>query len=302
MKKDTLDQVGIYSANLSAIEVGLGSLLHGFKIPFSGQALSLNQGMILSHALKKLKGVSSWTLFLISAVAAVLKSLSPTGRKLGPMVSISMQGFLYSTGVGLFGCNPLGVFIGMGLLSLWAFIQPLLTYLLFYGVDFLQAIQFYSEKMAQKFGLTIEQQWGIFVGIVAFKFLLAGVLGLFVFIKGRENPVFIKSPKWIRGQIDFNPSQDVSTVEVIKLTFKDLMRPLFLLSFSFMIIFFFFMKHSWAEIIALSLRPLGIAFLFFFISRHPFFYSKLKRLNKYKIFEPFFYTLNKTRTYLSENP
>ena len=93
LQKDHTDRVGTYAANLSLIEVGLGSVVHGLKLPFGGQVLSINQCVILSHAARRL-GINAKTgVFTISTIAATLKSLSPAGNKLGPMLSISMQGF-----------------------------------------------------------------------------------------------------------------------------------------------------------------------------------------------------------------
>ena len=41
-KDSQVDVVGTHAAMLSISEVGLGSLLHAFHIPFSGYFLSLN--------------------------------------------------------------------------------------------------------------------------------------------------------------------------------------------------------------------------------------------------------------------
>ena len=76
--------------------------------------------------------------FEISFITAVMKSLSPAG-KLGPMMSISSQGLLYSLGVFVGGVGTTGKVIGMILLSLWAFIQPFISYFLMYGAEILSA-------------------------------------------------------------------------------------------------------------------------------------------------------------------
>ena len=44
-----IDHIGNQAGALSLIEIGLGSFLHGLKIPFSGQFLSLNQGFFLTR-------------------------------------------------------------------------------------------------------------------------------------------------------------------------------------------------------------------------------------------------------------
>src|SRR5688572_22233186 len=131
--------VGRHAALLTVVEVGLGSLLHGLRIPLSGQILSCNQGFLLCRAVKE-AGPDERSRFLpatISNVAALLKSLSPAGKKLTPMLAISSQGLLFSLGCILLGPNFLGCLLGISLLSLWAFAQPILiAYVLFGSVLF----------------------------------------------------------------------------------------------------------------------------------------------------------------------
>ena len=135
-QKNSLDRVSHYSAFLSLVEIGFGSIVHGLKIPFGGQLMSLNQGAVLSHATRNIEHKTFSSLMMISTVAAVMKSLSPAGNKLGPMLSISVQGSLFASGVFLFGKNLFGVVLGMILLSLWAFIQPLMVGYLFFGKNY----------------------------------------------------------------------------------------------------------------------------------------------------------------------
>ena len=77
---------GVYAGVLSLVEIGLGGLLHGMKIPFAGTFLSLNQSLFLTRVTKLNQGGDgSGTLgFRISNVTALLKSLSPAGKKLLP--------------------------------------------------------------------------------------------------------------------------------------------------------------------------------------------------------------------------
>jgi hypothetical protein len=76
------EEIGKKAALLSIVEIGLGSFLHAFSIPFAGHFLSLNQGFILTRAAIETNDRRSPG--IISAVAALLKSLSPAGKKLTP--------------------------------------------------------------------------------------------------------------------------------------------------------------------------------------------------------------------------
>lgn len=50
MQKVEVEILGREAAALSLVEIGLGSILHGLKMPFTGYFLSLNQGFFLSRA------------------------------------------------------------------------------------------------------------------------------------------------------------------------------------------------------------------------------------------------------------
>ena len=97
MEKDNTEEIGKQIASLALIEVGLGSLLHSLKIPLSGHFLSLNQTAFLSRSSFKLN--SKKAPLEISLTASILKSLSPAGKKLTPMLAIAAQGLLFYIGI-----------------------------------------------------------------------------------------------------------------------------------------------------------------------------------------------------------
>jgi hypothetical protein len=120
---------GLYAAGLSLTEISIGSYLHALHVPFTGTLLSLNQSCFLSQTVKSHKhrpDIQKITLD-ISLVTALLKSFSPAGRKITPMIAISAQGVLYSLGIHLFGPTYWGAIIGSLLLTIWGIIQPIFT-------------------------------------------------------------------------------------------------------------------------------------------------------------------------------
>jgi hypothetical protein len=212
------------------------------------------------------------------------------------MLSISAQGFLFSTGVGIFGANALGIVVGMCLLSIWAFVQPFITLYLFFGHHLLKAFDFYLIKMQETFSLASEGLFLLLLGVVAIKFMIASVLGVYFFKRPKQSMAYLKNiPNKsltlfaIRGR-----EQASGVLDIIKLSIKDLFRPFFIVSFLLMILFFGFSQSDWSQIIWLSLRPLAIAFLFFFISRHPWFYRFVMRLRSYPRLNSFFEAFDKT--------
>ncbi|MFN7684213.1 MAG: hypothetical protein ACK5QT_02245, partial [Oligoflexia bacterium] len=169
--KTDLDSPARFAAVLSVTEIGLGSLLHSLHVPFSGHALSLNQGFLLARATRATQ--SRMISAEISAVAALLKSLSPAGKKLTPMLAISAQGAFFCGGVLLLGPGAAGITLGLLLLSLWAFLQPVLIYWLFYGEALAKMADFYLGKINDHLNISPQEILGFAAMLVALKLMLA---------------------------------------------------------------------------------------------------------------------------------
>jgi hypothetical protein len=280
-----MDKLSSLGVQLSLIEMLLGSLVHAFQIPFGGHLLSLNQGFFLIRSLSISNDNTSSVRFPIylSTVASLLKSLSPAGNKLAPMLSISAQGFLFSFGIFIFGPGLLGQIVGMAFLSLWAFVQPILTLFLFFGKNLIPAFFFYLQKLQHSLHLSQHVFVLIFISCILLKLFLACAIPIVLRMKKEESLTI-----WMeqisdkaRPQIQkLNIKSEATHKEAIKNAFRDLFRPYFIVSFVLMVIFFYFSESSFAEVIWKCLRPLGIAILFFYLCRSPwlrFFLLKIKR-------------------------
>jgi hypothetical protein len=263
--------IGDYAATLSLIEVALGSFLHAFRIPFAGTFLSLNQGYLLCRATLSCRDLDQPKLvpYSISNVAAALKSLAPAGKKLGPMLSLSMQGLLFSLGPWIFGARLIGLCVGMVLLSLWAFLQPLVTYYLFFGRQLFDAVAYLFEKTLPYLGLEMRQLAWVLAGVIAVKSAAALALAALAWrTQGRagfqDRLVAFAREKGIR------PLEGKATAPQASnflLAFRDLLRPLFLLSLATTGVVLYFSQGEGANIAWLLLRPIAIGFLFFYFSR-----------------------------------
>lgn len=256
-KPNEIELLGNYGALLSLVEVGLGSLLHSFKIPFAGLFLSLNQGYLLCRV--SILSQNKKLPYGVSNIAAVLKSLSPAGNKLGPMMSLSMQGLLFSLGL-IFGINPIGLSVGMVLLSFWSFLQPLITYYLFFGRELLDAADFLYQKTLPYHGVQANQLGLMLAALVATKALVA---------------VGIAIVAWKKKGVDENQNKLTQFIKTKKsenkhpalMALKDLMSPLFLFSLAATTVFLVFSQHRFAEIIWYLMRPIAVGFIFFYFSR-----------------------------------
>jgi hypothetical protein len=261
---DRFEFTGRYAALLSGIEIGLGSLLHSFRLPFSGQFLSLNQGLILARACHKSRG-QSWsgkTPSGISNVSAVLKSLSPAGKKLTPMLAISAQGNLFGLGVLIFGNNFIGLSVGMLMLSLWAFIQPLMIYLLLFGKNLVFMAEYFIDKISRVTPVHEETLIGILVTIIMIKVVLGQVVLILSYYLS-DQKFRLYEEKLLKARVKSKGQQ----LSPLKGALKDILNPLFLFSLILLGLFFFYSKSPWSVTIWGLLRPLAGGFILFYLIR-----------------------------------
>lgn len=264
------------AAQLSITEIGLGSLGHGFKIPLTGQVLSLNQLAFLLNAVNADQLAKSST-FEISGIAAILKSFSPAGKKLGPMLSIAMQGFLFWLGISILGLNILGQIVGAILLCLWAFVQPFLTLFMIYGFDLVKLIEFYIKRISEDYTFVAISLAYAVVSFLILKLLVA--IGFVVYSLSTKRKIFLLKESKMSSLVMQQLPQGVQK-NAFKAALKDLLKPLFLLSFILMLIFIWQISGSQSQKIWWSLRPLATAFILFYILRSTWISEKLISFSK----------------------
>jgi len=239
--------VGKSATLLSSVEVGLGSIIHAFHIPGGGHLLSLNQGVILlwsTQDMNQQEAIQSSQ--SIAWVTALLKSLSPAGKRLTPMLAIGVQGFLYSLGALLFGNTLPGALLGMTLLSLWGFIQPLIFTYFVFGKTFF-------ESLAKLVGST-DNLVAIFTGLVALKVVSALVIGVVAWFASSQ-----KRERYLKK---------VTSYEGVSVRHGKhfLLQPIFLISYALSIGFFFMSETQNAEAVwTYLLRPIALAWLVFWV-------------------------------------
>lgn len=260
------------ATHLSAVEIGLGSVLHSFKVPFTGHFLSLNQGFFLTRFVRtQTKSVGSSrsivrSVFEISVIASLLKSLSPAGQKLGPMLSLSMQGVMYSIGILVFGANPFGTTLGLVLLALWAFVQPFITLFITFGFELVKAVQFYIERLNKDFNVSSENLFWVVLAAVTIKVTFAVGISLSSWLLKPE------SLDRIQQKIQSHKPAQVPIVahkNIHRLVMRDLTRPLFIISFLLTFTFLFLTEESVVTFFWKCLRPLAVAVLLFYALRSP---------------------------------
>ena len=285
--------LGKKAAILASIETGLGSIIHGFKIPMGGHFLALNQAYFLTRA--AIETGDKRSAGIISSTVAILKSLSPAGQKLTPMLAISVQGQLFGFGTFLFGNGLLGHLIGTTMLSIWGFVQPLGFYLLVFGSTITAMVDYYLKELNKVFPVSRDQVIHVLLGIVGFQILL-GMIIVFLahFARGLRRDQF---EAWAIARSRKLPSKRHRSENSFLGAIKDVFQPLFLISITMMVFFSWFSSSIHAVEIWLILRPIALAYLFFLAVRlFPIeaLVVKLQKRNP-KISKTLFYALEKIK-------
>lgn len=258
-----MESIGKSAAILSAVEVGLGSILHGFHIPFAGKLLSLNQTFLLSWFSKSNPDIDRGFAAEISAITALLKSLSPMGKKLTPMLGISTQGLLFSIGVFSFGNTLLGSIVGSVLAGTWAFLQPVLLYFLIYGMTLFKMVDFYVNAATKWFPFSPNGLLRAVIVLVVIKLVLHAVLAVAAWrmkTEKMENFIF-KISKPAKNQPFQQPKNLTQGLK------SDLTQPFFIFSLFLTMIFLSFSEGNRTQIIIGILKPIATAFLCFLCVR-----------------------------------
>lgn len=251
------DLAAHYGCLLASAEVGLGSLLHAFHIPLTGQCLSLNQVFLLSHAMSVAKGEEDrrYLPAAISSLAATLKSLSPAGKKLTPMLAIAMQGWLFNSGTLLFGNNVVGRAAGAAISSIWAFVQPLLFIGLVFGLEW--------NKLYAAVAPYVPFSNVVMVIATAVAVKLLAAVGL------SFAAVYLPQQKietYFARLNKLTPVQQESAVR--KRTWweslrKKLLKPIFLVPFVTTLFVAYWVEGEWLAVLWVALRSLAVASLMF---------------------------------------
>ena len=117
----------------AGIEIIAGSFLHNLRIPFSGTILTLIS-IILVIGFFQIwpKYGIMWRAGLITAL---MKSISPSAVILGPMIAITLEGFIMEFAVRIVGRNITG-YIGAGMLTMVGVLtHKVVRLFLLYGWD-----------------------------------------------------------------------------------------------------------------------------------------------------------------------
>jgi hypothetical protein len=274
------DRIAHFAAAQSVAEIGIGSAVHALRIPLGGHLLSLNQGFLLTLALRKISGRrrAIMSANAIALVAAAMKSLSPAGQRLTPMFAIAAQGAFYSLALLVFGANAVGAAAGMALLSVWGFAQPLLFAAVLFGGALFSAVEEAWRGLAEPLGIPFEFGVWILIAAVCGKALVAAALGIFSWnTDGNFETRYFARMARLRARFPKTESATDRQPAPGVAAFLDLLNPWFLVSFILTTAFIVYAgseERRWT----FFARTLGASYLLFYAVRAlpPFFGPKLR--------------------------
>jgi len=258
-------------ATLQSIsEIGVGSIAYTLHIPFTGHLMSLNQNAILTWTAKlspnRRESISTCT--AVASIASLLKSLSPAGKKLTPMLAISIQGFLYSLGISIFGRNILGLLVGSALACSWGFIQPVLFAIMIFGQPLVSGIEKIWKDVSETFNLSSQVILWVLIVFILLKIIFGLLITAFVWL----SPITMlnKYQNYI-GNLDRKTPNAIGNKThrpAWQQAFYDMLTPWFILSMILSSFFLFFAQHEMGSNIWLYLlRPIALGWLGFWFLR-----------------------------------
>jgi hypothetical protein len=260
---------------ISVVEIALGSLIHGIKIPLGGHFLSMMQILFLVR-FRKHNPDSRWTSESeISIAAALFKSLSPMGKKLTPMLALTAQGFIFSTTRALFRSDYFAAALG----SVWGFVQPLFMAYLIFGRNLVDSLHWAIEKTQAVSIPVFESLIGVWLGLVVLKVTI-----VLIWVHRELNNKF--NTEWLEKQIQhqhINHKVTQTEHSLLKRYFKAVTQPMFLVSSAMLVLFFYFSEHpnkSLVEWIVLALRPFGAMALIVFLFPYLIGEKTIKLINR----------------------
>lgn len=281
-------RVSRYAVLQSVTEIGVGSLVHSLHLPLGGHFLSLNQNALLvlasrpvpsdrsTHPRKRAVFVASG----VSFVSALLKGLSPAGKRAMPMLAIAIQGVLFSLGFVVFGANILGAVLGAVLLSVWGFLQPLIFAYLVFGKTLFEGVSALWADLVGKLGWNPEEAGLWLLGAVVGVKAIAAIIVTFL-AWGASPERETAYVAWMRKVVT-NGSSSIGSAPVSTghgprkspamhpalAALLDLVRPIFLVSLAISLGFVIFSQPGkTGEVFSYLGRTLAVAWIIFFAIR-----------------------------------
>ncbi len=263
------ERIGACAGIAGLVEVGLGSTLHAYRVPLKGQLLASLQTVLLVGFGKSLRGRG---LARIALLSALLKSFSPLGQRVRPMLYIALQGLCFATPVRLLGWNLGAVLLGAVLLGSFTLASSLAVDTLTFGTSFLTALSGAAASLSAALGLPPLSLGVLLGGAFVLRALLSIALGLSAYCWDLQPWI----QRWSRARRTRpEPSGAAQSAARARrarppalAALRDLLRPRFVLAFFVStLLLLFFAKLRGSDLLGVVLRGLCVSYLGFLLLR-----------------------------------
>lgn len=261
------ERMGVFAGVAGLVEVGLGSLLHVWRLPLKGHLLAAIQNVLLVTFGRVLGGRG---LVRISLVSAMLKAFSPAGGRLRPMLYIFLQGGAFALPVRLLGWNLLAALAGSILMGWLTLLLSLASKVVTFGQSILEAYASAAALLGSLVGVSSMSVWQLVVFLMAVKAALAVVITLVTY-NGRLAPVIERlrrlGARLVPAPAEAEPERRSLRGAALGAA-RDLVRPRFLLGFIVSVLLLMLLADvSQVTLVGLVARGLVISYLGFVVIR-----------------------------------
>jgi nucleoside-triphosphatase THEP1 len=257
-------RIGAFAGIGGLVEVGLGSVLHAWRVPLKGHFLAYLQNLTLvtfGHALHG-RGLAR-----ISLVEALLKAFSPMGSRLMPMLYIFLQGAVLSLPVALLGWHLPAVLLGSVLMAWLTLGLWLAVKVLTFGASFLDGLAGLVASVGQALGAHWTLREGL-LWVFGLKSALALVVGATAW--RLDLLPLLRRRAAARGPVPVvaTPTAPPGWRTRARGALGDVLRWRFLLAFLVsLLVILFFARLAPADLATVALRGLCLSYLGFLLVR-----------------------------------
>lgn len=270
------ERVGWFGALAGGLEVSAGSVVHGARIPFGGLGMATAQAAVLTRAAQPLidRGRVVW----VALLSAAIKSLSPAGQRLRPMLAIAMQGWLYARALRLLGWNLAAVATGGFLMGAWAASQGLLMQWLLVGDALAIALNKLNDEAAGLLGLQAPSLVLLIAGWIAAHGAVVASGTALAWRRGGQTLDAARLPRWFSPPpIQARRGWGATLLQAL----RDMLRPTFWLPILLILGALAWAGQPRETLVWVALRALLIAWVLFVLVQRldlPALPARLRRL------------------------
>lgn len=150
MNRRSILTITLFGTLWGAIEASLGTILHMFRLPFSGSILS-GLGLIILLYVRKEMNIRG-SAILMGLVAGTIKMISFSTVKFGPFTGIVMEGVIVEIVMILLGPTKFGFFLSGIFTGIYPIVQNIFVKTVLFGMKFVPVLIELADGISKSVG------------------------------------------------------------------------------------------------------------------------------------------------------